>query len=35
MIHDAYVSLFQAPGPNYDEATGFHADADATALLMA
>jgi len=34
-IHDTFFALCQAPGPNYDRQTGFRAEADATALLMA
>jgi hypothetical protein len=34
-IHDSFYALYLSPGPNYDKDTGFHADADATALLMA
>lgn len=34
-VHEGFYALFQAPGPNYDSATGFQAEADASTLLMA
>jgi CRISPR-associated endonuclease/helicase Cas3 len=35
VIREGFVALHQTPGPNYDPATGFQAEADATVLLMA
>lgn len=32
-IHEGFYALHQAPGPNYDPATGFQAEADASTLL--
>ncbi len=34
-VHEGFFALYQAPGPNYDAAMGFQAEADATTLLMA
>lgn len=34
-IHEGFYALYQAPGPNYDSAMGFQAEADASTLLMA
>lgn len=34
-VHEGFFALHQAPGPNYDAAMGFQADADASTLLMA